>query len=183
MSLAPGEVWGPQPEGHYAAQVAEIAARFEVASDDELLRNLVRVSAEYVRSRAVAIYRYDTFSEWTRVHAGEGSAGLGEGAGGEFPARFTDAELSPMERDALHEMLRTAGTRAAASSWVTGQVVRPDDIVVAIGGGEAGAFLGILVHRGVSFRETSPSVRAMLEALARWASLILRRPKAPGAGA
>ena len=27
--LAPGEAWGPQPEGHYAAQVAEIAAQIE----------------------------------------------------------------------------------------------------------------------------------------------------------
>ena len=29
--LAPGEVWGPQPEGHYAAQVAEIAAQVNAA--------------------------------------------------------------------------------------------------------------------------------------------------------
>ena len=41
--LAPGEVWGPQPEGHYAAQVAEIAAQVNEALAGEQQPNPQRM--------------------------------------------------------------------------------------------------------------------------------------------
>ena len=41
--LAPGEAWGPQPEGHYAAQVAEIAAQVNAALAGEQQPNPQRM--------------------------------------------------------------------------------------------------------------------------------------------
>ena len=41
--LAPGEAWGPQPEGHYAAQVAEIAAQVNEALAGEQQPNPQRM--------------------------------------------------------------------------------------------------------------------------------------------
>lgn len=153
------------------AQIAGIAERFEVDSQDELLRNLLQVTTEHVRSRAAAIYQYDTFSRWTLVDSRDGSLPAAPGVEAPFAKEVDDSELPAAERDGLRQLL-SAGT---APDWRDGKLVRAGDLVLRVRGAEIGGFYGVLIHRGVSFAETSPSVRATIEALARWASLILKR--------
>src|SRR5262249_26958950 len=117
-------------------------------------------------------------SRWELVESREPRPGRpGEPASdgtdpGGFPREFRDAALQPAERESLHALLRTGRN---PGPWIDGNVVRSDDLVIPIGQAGGQGFVGLLIHRGVDFRETSPSVRAMLEALARWATLILKR--------
>lgn len=154
------------------AQIAAIAERFEVDSEAELLRNLLKVTTEHVRSRAVALYRYDTFSRWSLVDSRAGSISAPFPAFAEF---FEDQALGAEEREGLLQLLRAGAAAGSSVGWADGQVVRPGDLVLPLSSGAAGGFAGILIHRDVSFADTSPSVRATLEALTRWASLILKR--------